>query len=352
MDEPLCGTFLTGSKILSLLSTSPQANIDGLEIQSMEATVIGEDQGSTSTVMRVRSEWSTKTTSTPQPPKSIIIKVIGNNAIFDSMRAEEVEKLNTQMRQIHNVECNVYELEELPKLMNFPICYFKTRNTAEEPGIIGLEDLADRAVCIPGSQFGVGINRAQLDQILDAMTTLHSWSVNTSVDWQRTIPLWGDLDLVPTFYNRLAALYQKSKETYPDTYKNIKDEKLIPFLNFESFLKVFGCDPQATYGLPRVLVHGDLDFLNTLWEKRDDGTARDNLVAIIDWQLSHQGCGVEDLARVMVLSLSIETRRKYKDYMLEQYVEVCFLLWYSVGHKRAHYAFSFSTRKSTGKTIK
>lgn len=325
MDETLCGTILTGSKIFELLSTSPHARINNYQLQHVEATTIGDGQGFTSKVMRIHLQWHGGGDACPPPPKSIIVKVIGNPAsdeLFGSINPDEAEKMRMAMRQIHNVECSVYDLDELPILMNFPICYFKIRSTDQEPGIIALEDLGDRAITISTKQVGIGMNRAQLDEVLEALSTLHAWSLNTSVDWRQKLPSYKDFPAMETWINQLPILYRKSKEAYPSVFEKFNDEKLLPYLNFEAFAKVFDRDPRSGYNLPQVLAHGDIHFVNMVWEKMQDGEPGDRLVALIDWQLAHKGCGIEDLARLLAFSFSLETRRQFKQYALDRYVEV------------------------------
>lgn len=326
MDQNLCGTFLTGSKILSLLRSSPQAHVNGHKLETVEASVIGDGQGFCSKILRIHLKWSTgKNNSNPPPPQSIVIKVIGSTStgeIFDTMGAEEAAKIINQIRRIHDVECAVYDLDELSTVMNLPICYFRLLNTADQPGIMALEDLSDRAVSIPAKQFGIGINKAQMDQMLEAQSTLHAWSVNTSVDWRRTIPKDEHFVMMSSICNQLPGMYEKSKESYPHAFENVDEAKLLTYLNFEKFLSVYGCDPKARYDLPRVLLHGDVHMTNALWEKLEDGSPSDRLVALIDWQVTHPGCAMEDVARLLTLALSVEMRRKYKDYVLNKYVEV------------------------------
>lgn len=325
MNEKLCDTALTGSKIFDLLSKSPHAQIQNHQLQSVEATPVGDGEGFMSKVIRIHLQWRGGDTH-PAPPKSIIVKVIGNQAsdeIFGSIIPDEAAKMSMEIRQIHNVECNVYDLEELPSLMKFPICYFKIRNTDEDPGIIALEDLGDRGSPFSTKQAGLGMNKAQLDEVLEALSTLHAWSVNTSVNWRQKLPSYKDCASMETWVNQLPIVYRKSKETYPHVFENVNEEKLLPYLNFDAFAKVFDCDPKSRYDLPSVIVHGDIHFSNMVWEKsKDDDAPGDRLVALIDWQMAHIGCGVEDLARLLCFSISLETRRHFKDYALKRYVEV------------------------------
>jgi aminoglycoside phosphotransferase (APT) family kinase protein len=51
--------------------------------------------------------------------------------------------------------------------------------------------------------------------------------------------------------------------------------------------------------MPPVLVHGDLWIANVLWNVKADGTASDDVAAIIDWQTATPGNPVVDVLRFL-----------------------------------------------------
>ncbi|KHJ84432.1 hypothetical protein OESDEN_15854 [Oesophagostomum dentatum] len=53
---------------------------------------------------------------------------------------------------------------------------------------------------------------------------------------------------------------------------------------------------------------------NLMWDKE-----RKKLVAIIDFQLLHTGNFAEDIARILMLTMSRQQRRKYTNALLERY---------------------------------
>lgn len=345
MDDQLHGTFLTGSKLQNFLSTSSSV-FRNHQLKRVEAKIIGDGQGFTSKIMRVNLEWSQIAEDTTLPPKSVIVKVIGSQAVTDmfDMDPVEVEKMKKQVEQIHNIECAIYGLDEFSKTLNLPICYFMARNTTDQPGIIILEDLGDRAAAMTPRQIGVGLNDAQLDQMIDALATLHSWSVNTTVDWRSDVPSFEGLGIMQNLFVQLAGMYEKTKATYPHAFDGVDEGKLKQYLNLEKYLNFFGSDPKPKYGLPTVLAHGDIHFVNVLFEKDANGKVGDKLAALIDWQFAHRGCGMEDLARMVAMSISVDRKHKERDQIVRRYVEVRrVVMLLSLSHEAVRAFFSCLT---------
>nr|CDJ83917.1 Uncharacterised kinase D1044.1 domain containing protein [Haemonchus contortus]CDJ97539.1 Uncharacterised kinase D1044.1 domain containing protein [Haemonchus contortus] len=71
-----------------------------------------------------------------------------------------------------------------------------------------------------------------------------------------------------------------------------------------------------TFGMERVLCHGDLHCHNILW--RQNGNDLD-MLAVIDYQITHFGCPVIDLARLLCGSLSGNDRRTHWEQLLEDF---------------------------------
>jgi len=68
-----------------------------------------------------------------------------------------------------------------------------------------------------------------------------------------------------------------------------------------------------------VLAHGDFWMNNLMWKKNSDGSASNELVAVIDWQITHSGCCGEDLARAIMLCTEGDTRRQYEMDIVKLY---------------------------------
>nr|CDJ91758.1 Uncharacterised kinase D1044.1 domain containing protein [Haemonchus contortus] len=66
--------------------------------------------------------------------------------------------------------------------------------------------------------------------------------------------------------------------------------------------------------MDRVLCHGDLWSMNTLWRLEENGLS---LAALIDYQAAHFGCAGTDLVRLFATCLSGKHRRAHWEQLLE-----------------------------------
>lgn len=129
-----------------------------------------------------------------------------------------------------------------------------------------------------------GLNLAQLFNATAAMARLHGWSLTTSVDWRSRVQ---DLNSIRPVYEPLLMAtrpgYQLIKEKYPEHFGSINAEWLVDFVNFDKLL-------EYTYGhrcfMDDVMVHGDCWANNLMFETLPDGGVGDQLVALVDWQLT------------------------------------------------------------------
>lgn len=331
MDVPLCGTHLTGNGIRNLLSNRSNIKFGDFTISGVDAKVLG-DQGYTSTVMRVCLTWSQleedniNDHSPPIPPKSVVIKALGNagfDTFSDPSLREQLEKLRADILLAHNVECTIYTLDELADHIPMARCYAAVKDSAQGPGLLILEDLTERATVIARTKvFGDSVNSDQLENLLDVLTTLHAWSLNTSTTWQNHVGSMAKNPVMGTFIDNVRMSLPLATTQYPDLFKAVEEAKLQPLLTSESYLEIFAADPRKRYNMPLVLVHGDVQPLNMLFEKNADGEAGDRIVALLDWQGAHQGCGAEDVARVLGWVVSTKIRKQMGDQIVERYVEV------------------------------
>lgn len=74
-------------------------------------------------------------------------------------------------------------------------------------------------------------------------------------------------------------------------------------------------------GLDPVIVHGDIHAGNLLWKTNENGDLENELAAILDWQLTHEGSPVEDLARFLVQVPNGVVRRQAEEFAIDYYLE-------------------------------
>lgn len=353
MDTPLCGTHLTGNQIKNFLLHSLYFDPHGHSIAAIDAAPLG-DQGYTSTVMRVKLTWSDSGQDGKHLPKSLVVKVMGSEkleTLFDPSIRDRMEQMRNDIKVGHNTECAVYSLGELRDHVPMARCYAKIKDEGETIGIIVLEDLGDRATLMPLTRvYGDSVNVEQLDNLLDIVTSLHAWSVNTSVDWKSKIATIFENPAGASFMDNVSMSLPQSMKDYPGLFEGVNMERLQAYLKSETCQERYGGDPVKRYSMPVVLVHGDLHGLNMLFEKTPTGEAGNRLAALLDWQLAHQGCGAEDVARMLAWVISAEIRRRTgADKIIENYVQVSD--FFTAANSVSAAVFSSSTRRRRIKDI-
>lgn len=323
MNGELCGTALTGDKLSQLLQRSEKFEVNGHKLEDIQATVIGVGQGFMSKVLRATLNWSK-----PQPnlPTSVVVKVIGGGnlkQLFPDMTEKARERAKQSLNQAHDVECKIYNLKGLSDVVPMPTCYGMTASVGDDLGILILEDLGDRSMALPMTMMGIGLTAGQLDNFLDTLATLHAWSVNTT-DWRKDVVSLSEGNIAGHLMENLLNTFRQSKKLYPNLLETLGEDKLSAFINSRSYVELFGGDPRVKYDLPLVLVHGDVRTMNIMFDKISDRQSGDKVIALLDWQMAHQGCAVEDLTRLFILCVSTEVRREKTDQILQRYVKVRF----------------------------
>uniref|UniRef100_A0A914QBP8 Aminoglycoside phosphotransferase domain-containing protein n=1 Tax=Panagrolaimus davidi TaxID=227884 RepID=A0A914QBP8_9BILA len=69
--------------------------------------------------------------------------------------------------------------------------------------------------------------------------------------------------------------------------------------------------------LDPIIVHGDISGGNLMFSNVDEN----EIIAIIDWQLMHEGSPMEDLAQLLVHLCDGSTRRKIEEFIFEFYLK-------------------------------
>lgn len=325
MDDYLCDTTITGTKLEHILENSKKINLNGHRLVKVDAAKIGDD-GFTSFILRVNLAWSSIKESVVETklPESIILKITSGDAKrkkYINKEKAEMDKNVQDLLSLHDNECVIYELDELPKIAPMPLCYAKMSSREYEPAFMVMEDLGAKGASIPLKMLGQGLTKAQLESALDTLTSLHAWSMNTSVPWREKVPSIGEIAQLQSFFQLLLSKVQAAKHAYPTVFKDLDSETMEKYFTMGKLLEVFGPDPKNRYNLPTVLVHGDFHLANMIFEKHHNNYGN-RLVAMLDWQISHKGCGLEDLARLECMSLSTELRRMECSNILQNYVEV------------------------------
>lgn len=205
-----------------------------------------------------------------------------------------------------------------------PRCHLAIPSVPDgDRGLIMLEDMSDKGVGM--NSFADYLTLAQVYSVVEALASLHAWSVRTTVPWQEHVPVLSERsDIYKTFTQLTPMLAAKVQDQMADLFAGLSVEKVVSLVNMESYLRILDAELTPRPKLPIVLVHGDIHNMNMIFEKRQsDGRPGDKLIALLDYQLSHRGYGTEDLARLLVMGSSSVIRRQHEKAILTRYVEVC-----------------------------
>uniref|UniRef100_A0AC34G7S8 CHK kinase-like domain-containing protein n=1 Tax=Panagrolaimus sp. ES5 TaxID=591445 RepID=A0AC34G7S8_9BILA len=78
-------------------------------------------------------------------------------------------------------------------------------------------------------------------------------------------------------------------------------------------------DMHEKYGIPPVVSHGDCWINNIFFYKNECGKASNEFYTLLDWQLTHRGNGLNDIARFLTVSVEAEMLEKHRNDFLQLY---------------------------------
>lgn len=284
--EPLTVDDLTVEWIAAAMGD----HLQGATLTGFSPSVIGVGEGFMGQLARVALTYSGETDA----PKSLIAKFAATRQETRDMAADQ---------KLYQREIGFYR--DIGNNVGVPTaaCYYLKYLPATNHFILLLEDLA------PGeaSDQVIGTDKATSREVIEQFAKLHAKWWNSpkleEYDWAKwllkSMPMEDGL-----------ALFRQSQEEVEETgkfdrYPEMK--RLMPLLP-----PLFKFDPAPPY--PFTLTHGDLRSDNIIKPSAAGGR-----FAIIDWQLTGVGDPVQDIARWMVQSISIEDRRETEQELLKLY---------------------------------
>lgn len=289
-------------------------------------TKIGVDQGFVSMVGRIFTDWTIKDIDLPE---SVVIKLptVANIKVIstDDRFAKDLESIegysNNDVLEAaeksiikgHNAEVAFYRMIQKHNLnIRVPKCFvLEEFNENMKQGVIIMEDLGLDAHIVPVFK---NVSPEDLLQVFDTIADVHAFSLKCD-EW-KTIKMRTMSDqMEPTGMAEMLRTFAKANV-------DIDRSKMAPLMEkFEKYfdkicnVKLFDeiCEEMS---VTPVLAHGDLRSENVMWKK--EGT-KYKLASVIDWQIIHPGCPAEDLARMMLSSLTAKDRREKWEYLLKNY---------------------------------
>jgi len=323
MDLPLLGTTITGNLIQKWLSEY-YSHESPVKIASCKAEKIGENKGFTSTIARVTLEYdgaagraggagfatSNQPPQQQRPPKSVVFKTLCPDAMKVLLRKMGYEgDLSTEailpmLGYFHKNESALYKVIGKNKSpIPIPRIYKITDyDRAGSTGVILMEDLRGSA---DGPLDTISLDK--LYQLVEELADLHAWSWKNKEEWSDTIQP-SHPDIASGFADSMRRSFMKLEPQYRDFFKAFDVNEAVQYMK--------GTHESEIY--PNVIVHGDYFAPNFIFEPASGGT---KLAGIVDWGLCHAGCGMEDLARLLTMSVDTELRRERTVDILKRYYD-------------------------------
>lgn len=249
-------------------------------------------------------------------PESVFIKVprISENVL----RCEDesaVNHLNDVLLYYSKKENLFYKHFEYGSIPNFPFpkVYFTEDINGEATGGIVAENLSEKVFAV---EHIPGLKHEQILRLMEALAGLHSFLMKRD-----------DKSYVESFVEGA-----HGRETFSEGMQNMMFEEALTLENVSP--EVFGNDrirnikwsfdysiknkatADAISAFPGIICHADLNVTNVLWKK---DSAKDEISAIIDYQMLFIGSIAFDIIRVLTLGLNREIRRKMTQNYLDHY---------------------------------
>ncbi|TKR67180.1 hypothetical protein L596_023370 [Steinernema carpocapsae] len=300
----------TDDKFHLLAETSKVSKVTGVDLS--------QGKGFISKVYKVTIEFEN------QIEKHVVcLKVPGIESLEDAMRNTEMKVKpgegisETKAATFHNRECDFYE-KFAPHLdIPLPKIYKAVKwIVGEQQGAIVMESFFSQAANMP---LAMSCNLQQLYTLAKQMATWHSYILCLpQEEWFGQYPA--------TIFDSLCTdeffgpCFGMLKDKYPGYFDQAVEELGACGKNLK-FMKYVLSEVYLNVGLPPVLAHGDLWTNNILWKKNTDGSFSNELAAVIDWQVIHDGCMTADLARFMAICADAEVRREHEFKILQFYYD-------------------------------
>ncbi|KAK0420947.1 hypothetical protein QR680_014983 [Steinernema hermaphroditum] len=287
------------------------------KIENIETTYISKGNALASKVYKVAIKFVSI-----EDCYEVILKVPGVEA-FNEMAGEGEGPVTLEfITNAHNVECDFYN-NYAPHLDIPVVKVFKAVKMAPEKnrGALLMESLIDKAEML---YITTGCNREQTFNLAKHLASFYKHFL--CLPKEQWVGKYTD-NVICSFANE--DIHAVHVENFPKMRPGVFDRAYEIFKDYafdHDFYRYTMTDVYKDVGLPLVLSHGDLHSGNMMWKLNSDGSVSNELAAIIDWQMIHEGCITNDIARFMCVCLDGEVRREceYKvlQFMYDRIVEL------------------------------
>ncbi len=275
------------------LQESMSPYIDGATITGFTPQVIGVGEGFMGQLARIALTYAEDTNTAPH---SLIAK-------FASTRPDTREMARDQ--NLYRREIGFYRDIGQDVGIRVPVCYYSDFDEETQYFVMLLEDMAPGE---PSDQV-VGTSKETSRQVIEQFAKLHAkWWNNDKLDgydWAKWLINEMPMD---EGLARLRESIKQAEET--GTFDAYPEMKRLMYL----LPPLFRMQPAPPY--PFSLTHGDLRSDNIIQPSAQGGE-----FCVLDWQLAGKGDPVNDIARWMAQSISIEDRKETEQELLKLYYD-------------------------------
>ena len=264
---------------------------DGAAISGFDAAVIGVGEGFMGQLARVTLTYAD---SAARGPRSVIAK-------FAATREDTREMARDQ--SLYRREIGFYRDVGQDVGIRVPLCYYSAFDEETQHFVMLLEDMAPGE---PSDQI-VGTSRETSRQVVEQFARLHAKWWNSDkldrFDWAKWII--NEMSMQEGLERLRESIADVEATGRFDDYPEMK--RLMYLLP-----PLFRLEPAPPF--PFSLTHGDLRSDNIIQPSSEGGE-----FCVLDWQLSGKGDPVNDIARWMTQSISIEDRKATEQELLKRY---------------------------------
>ncbi|KAK0419543.1 hypothetical protein QR680_014201 [Steinernema hermaphroditum] len=314
-EKRIADTPFTAKWLLDILMQKDDVFVGrskGAPVSDVHGKDISGGKGFVSRVYKVTIEFEDK-----KSPHDVILKVPGVESFGELFDGEENPAKVASVAESHNREVYFYN-NFAPKL---DVPFVKVFAAIEwipgkQLGCILMESLLGRSTT---QSVHEGLTKKQLQATILQLAKLHSsFLLMPEKEWKgkfanKTFKSETCIEFLVSFMKKLSACR-------PDVFKE-GIQTLLPYASSSKFNSYATAEVGVELGIPPVLIHGDMWTNNLMFHLNADGSVSDEIDAVLDWQIINDGCVTFDLARLLVISLDGDVRRRLEPEILAFYYE-------------------------------
>jgi thiamine kinase-like enzyme len=265
----------------------------GATITAIDTQVIGVSEGFMGQLARVGLTYADEPSQTPH---SIIAKFAATNSDTREMARQQ---------NLYRREIGFYRDIGQEVGIRVPQCYYSHFDEETQFFVMLLEDMAPGE---PSDQVQ-GTSRGTSREVVERFARLHAkwWNSDKLDDYDWAKWIINEMPMDEASARLRESITQVEKTGEFDRYPEMK--RLMYLLP-----PLFRMQPAPPY--PHSLTHGDLRSDNIIQPSEQGGE-----FCVLDWQLAGKGDPINDLARWLVQSISIEDRKATEQDLLKLYYD-------------------------------